>query len=461
MGKSSYFFGHRILSALVAVCLMISMPFLASAETSNCYCSGEAEASEAVAKAAKYGEASDFIVSTIVNELSGYDGVFYGSKTEKWKVEVIISNIRILLDDPELEQIMINVGFEPSDENKNILAEEVYLVACIYYDEAHGGGTDASGRKLACIEVIRFAILKLDNVDSVSTAEFYYDLYQIYLQQGEAAALDRALEEVAIAHSYAEPTWTWSDDCKSASATFACENCTYAQTVTTTNITTETTDATCDADGEIKYSATVTLDDLTKIGEKTVVIPAAHTGDPDKDHQCNGCGEAMGVHEAAEGKHTCDYCNQPVSECIDEELDHECDICGEGVGVHEAAKGTHICEYCDKAVSECADFDQDHYCDVCGEVLSECADENPADQICDICGKEIPNVILGDADGNNEIDASDATLILQYCVGLIGASDFNLSACDLDGNDTVDASDATLILQYCVGLITKFPVVGE
>ena len=97
----------------------------------------------------------------------------------------------------------------------------------------------------------------------------------------------------------------------------------------------------------------------------------------------------------------------------------------------------------------------DHICDVCEEVLGECIDDD-GNRKCDICNEALG--LLGDADGNGVIDASDATIILQYCVGLIGSDDADLSVCDLDGNNAVDASDATLILQYCVGLITKFPV---
>ena len=36
----------------------------------------------------------------------------------------------------------------------------------------------------------------------------------------------------------------------------------------------------------------------------------------------------MGTHEAASGKHTCDYCNQTVTECADSDKDHKCDVCG-------------------------------------------------------------------------------------------------------------------------------------
>ena len=76
----------------------------------------------------------------------------------------------------------------------------------------------------------------------------------------------------------------------------------------------------------------------------------------------------MGTHEAAEGKHTCDYCGQTVTQCSDEDTDHDCDVCGATMGTHEAAEGKHTCDYCGETVSQCSDSDDtDHDCDICGQ----------------------------------------------------------------------------------------------
>ncbi|MBM3240700.1 T9SS type A sorting domain-containing protein [Candidatus Poribacteria bacterium] len=64
----------------------------------------------------------------------------------------------------------------------------------------------------------------------------------------------------------------------------------------------------------------------------------------------------------------------------------------------------------------------------------------------------------GDVSGNGSITAYDASLVLQYIVGLRELSDEDIDAADVTGNGTVTALDAALILQYTVGLITQFPV---
>ncbi len=56
------------------------------------------------------------------------------------------------------------------------------------------------------------------------------------------------------------------------------------------------------------------------------------------------------------------------------------------------------------------------------------------------------------------ITAYDASLILQYVVGLRALSAMEQEAADVTGDSNVTALDATLILQYTVGLIESFPV---
>ena len=132
--------------------------------------------------------------------------------------------------------------------------------------------------------------------------------------------------------------------------------------------------------------------------------PVTQCNDENTDHKCDVCGAAMGTHEAASGKHNCNYCGKPVSECIDANTDHKCDICGASMGTHQAAAGKHTCSYCNKTVTECLDDNTDHMCDVCGTAMgtheaasgkhncnycgkpvSECIDAN-TDHKCDICG---------------------------------------------------------------------------
>ena len=64
----------------------------------------------------------------------------------------------------------------------------------------------------------------------------------------------------------------------------------------------------------------------------------------------------------------------------------------------------------------------------------------------------------GDISGDGNITAYDASLALQYVIGLIELSPDEQDAADVTGDDIVSALDAAMILQYTVGLIANFPV---
>jgi len=60
-----------------------------------------------------------------------------------------------------------------------------------------------------------------------------------------------------------------------------------------------------------------------------------------------------------------------------------------------------------------------------------------------------PEYTLGDADGDGDVDAVDASVILRY---LVGDEELNTDAADVDKNGQVSAVDASMILRYLVGL---------
>ena len=136
---------------------------------------------------------------------------------------------------------------------------------------------------------------------------------------------------------------------------------------------------------------------------QTFISGEAYCTDDDKDHVCDICGVAMGIHEAISGGHNCEYCGAAVTECKDDDKNHACDICGSEMGIHEAISGGHTCGYCGAVVTECKDDDKNHACDICesemgiheaisgghtcgycGAVVTICKDEN-RDGVCDIC----------------------------------------------------------------------------
>jgi len=65
---------------------------------------------------------------------------------------------------------------------------------------------------------------------------------------------------------------------------------------------------------------------------------------------------------------------------------------------------------------------------------------------------------VGDVNGDDKTDSTDARLVLQYAVKKIPAEAISLALADVDGNGKVDSTDARLILQYAVKKINEFPV---
>lgn len=69
-----------------------------------------------------------------------------------------------------------------------------------------------------------------------------------------------------------------------------------------------------------------------------------------------------------------------------------------------------------------------------------------------------PEVVWGDATGDGQLSALDASLMLQHSVGLITFDADQLSLTDVSGNGEVSPFDASLVLQRVVELIDCLPV---
>ncbi|MBQ6818917.1 MAG: hypothetical protein IJP35_04840 [Clostridia bacterium] len=63
----------------------------------------------------------------------------------------------------------------------------------------------------------------------------------------------------------------------------------------------------------------------------------------------------------------------------------------------------------------------------------------------------------GDADGNGEISAADALIVLKVVVGKHSFSSDEQEFADVTNDDKISAEDALMILKYVVGKITEFP----
>ena len=66
------------------------------------------------------------------------------------------------------------------------------------------------------------------------------------------------------------------------------------------------------------------------------------------------------------------------------------------------------------------------------------------------------DVIKGDVNGDNDVDSSDAALLLKFDAGVIDLNDTQIIAADVNGDGDADSADAALILKYDSGIIDTF-----
>lgn len=64
--------------------------------------------------------------------------------------------------------------------------------------------------------------------------------------------------------------------------------------------------------------------------------------------------------------------------------------------------------------------------------------------------------LLGDVNGDGNINAKDATLVLQHAIDLIHLTEEQVRIADVNKDGNINAKDATLILQYAIGIIEGF-----
>ncbi len=106
----------------------------------------------------------------------------------------------------------------------------------------------------------------------------------------KAVTVTAVFEQDEHVHSYGEPTFTFAEDGKTATAEFVCSSCGDKQVVNATITSQVKTEATCTDKGVTTYTATVEFGDKTYTATKDVAdIPA--TGHHFENGVCTVCGE--------------------------------------------------------------------------------------------------------------------------------------------------------------------------
>ena len=284
---------NRILRAAVCVilvlCTLISTPIAALAAKPQ-------TAAEAVTAAVDYCAKAQQIVDLVVDIAINGDAAQYfsGSSTSSTIKDIAIDLIKDELVKEENRPLVESFGFDP-EEDQDLIANEVYYVACVYYDELKvNGGTAESANKLAVIELIRFVLVEVEgytNADAQQTAEFYHEIDRIYKAEGEAKALEYAASQLGEdIHSHTYTSVVTAPTCTEKG--YTTYTCTCGDTYTANEVAAlghkEVVDegyaATCTEEG---LSDGVHCDRCNEVLTEQEVIPA--TGHHFADGNCADC----------------------------------------------------------------------------------------------------------------------------------------------------------------------------
>ena len=210
-----------------------------------------------------------------------------------------------------------------------------------------------------------------------------------------------------IGHSYGKPEWTWNGY-QTVYASFTCSNGkTHTEYINAT-VTSKTTAATCESDGETVYTAAVEFNGKKYTDTKTLTLSR-------KGHS----------YKPSEWKWE---------------------------GLSKAA----VTLVCENDSTHTKTVDADITCETTedGKTLYTATVVIDGDTFTDTKTGDTPILygLLGDVDSDRQITANDALMILRSSVGLESLTPEQEKLADVDGDGEITANDALAVLRYSVGL---------
>lgn len=160
---------------------------------------------------------------------------------------------------------------------------------------------------------------------------------------------------------------------------------------------------------------------------------------------CNFTGESISIYKL--GHKSGDWTVETKPTCSLKGLEvQNCEICGCVLNSREITQLLH--EFTDWKVSlkptEITKGKETRKCKLCDYV-----EERPIDKLPNKNGSD---KLIGDADGNGKITATDARLVLQVVAGLKNKTELIFENSDVNNDNQISATDARKILQIVAGL---------
>lgn len=284
---------------------------------------------------------------------------------------------------------------------------------------------------------------KAPTCDETGTAEYWEDGLgnKFSDENGTNAITDEQIVLDKLGHEWGDPEWTWNGDCTEATATFTCKNESKHTQTETATVTSETTPATTDADGKTVYTAKVTFNGKEYTDEKTVVIPKIVANEyillnPEDVTWKPGDGVITLLIKRTDGQTAADKLvgvtvgGIPIPSAyylVNETPDGLAVTFPEEAVVQiPAGEYTVVVNFTDGKVEK--------------KVTIESADVPPT-----IGG------ILGDVNGDGQVDSGDALLILRKSVDMEEFDETQNFLGDVNEDGTIDSADALAVLRYSVG----------
>ncbi len=249
-----------------------------------------------------------------------------------------------------------------------------------------------------------------------------------------------------LGHDWGDPEWTWSDDCTEAYATFTCRNDSTHTETAAADVTSETTPATTEADGKTVYTAKVTFNGKDYEDTKTVVIPKLIV------NEYVFVNEGGIVWTPADGSLTLLVKRTDGQPAIDKLVSVTADgypIAPGFYTVTETADGLAI-TFAPVLLAQI----------ITGEYTIAVNFTDGSVETKVMIDNGTINGLLGDVNGDGQVDSTDALLILRNSVDLESFNDAQMVLGDVNFSDKVDSADALAVLRYSVGF-TENPDIGK